>query len=56
MMPASEEHIATNILADRLSRLESAGLLERDAGEPRSGKQSYHATAKATTSSRCYCR
>jgi hypothetical protein len=46
MMPASEEHIATNILADRLSRLESAGLLERDAGEPRSGKQSYHATAK----------
>jgi DNA-binding HxlR family transcriptional regulator len=43
---ASEEHIATNILADRLSRLEAAGLLERDAGEPRSGKQAYHATAK----------
>ena len=43
---ASEEHIATNILADRLSRLEAAGLLERDAGEPRSGKQSYHATAR----------
>ena len=30
---ASEERIATNILADRLSRLEAAGLLERDAGE-----------------------
>jgi HxlR-like helix-turn-helix len=30
----------------RLSRLEAAGLLERDAGEPRSGKQAYHATAK----------
>ena len=43
---ASEEHIATNILADRLARLEAAGLLERDAGEPRSGKQAYHATAK----------
>ncbi len=43
---ASEERIATNILADRLSRLEAAGLLERDAGEPRSGKQAYHATAK----------
>ena len=43
---ASDEHIATNILADRLSRLEAAGLLKRDAGEPRSGKQAYHATAK----------
>jgi DNA-binding HxlR family transcriptional regulator len=43
---ASEEHIATNILADRLSQLEAAGLLERTAEEPRSGKQAYHATAK----------
>jgi DNA-binding HxlR family transcriptional regulator len=43
---ASEEGIATNILADRLSRLEAAGLLERTGGEPRSGRQSYRATAK----------
>lgn len=43
---ASGEGIATNILADRLSRLEAAGLLERTGEDPRSGKQSYHATAK----------
>ena len=43
---ASEEGIATNILADRLSRLEAAGLLERTSEDPRSGKQSYHATGK----------
>ncbi len=44
---AAEEHIATNILADRLSRLEAAGPLEHDAGKPRSGKQAYHASAKS---------
>ena len=43
---ASEERIATNILADRLTRLEAAGLLERSADDPRSGKQTYHATDK----------
>jgi DNA-binding HxlR family transcriptional regulator len=43
---AAEEHIATNILGDRLARLEAAGLLERTGEEPRSGKQAYHATAK----------
>jgi DNA-binding HxlR family transcriptional regulator len=43
---ASEEGIATNILADRLARLEAAGLLERTGEEPRSGKQAYRATAK----------
>lgn len=43
---ASGERIATNILADRLARLEAGGLLVRDAAEPRSGKQAYHATAK----------
>ena len=42
---ASEEGIATNILADRLARLEAAGLIERTGGEPRSGKQAYLATA-----------
>lgn len=43
---ASEEGIATNILADRLSRLEAAGLLERTSDQPRSGKQAYCPTAK----------
>ena len=43
---ASEERIATNILADRLARLERAGLIRKTDGDPRSGKQSYTATAK----------
>lgn len=43
---ASEEGIATNILADRLARLEGGGLLERTGEEPRSGKQAYRATEK----------
>ena len=43
---ASEEGIATNILADRLARLEWAGLIEKTDDEPRSGRQAYAATAK----------
>lgn len=43
---SSEEGIATNILADRLQRLESAGLIRKTGGNPRSGHQSYAATAK----------
>lgn len=43
---AAEEGIATNILADRLARLEAAGLIERSGDDPRSGKQEYHATGK----------
>jgi DNA-binding HxlR family transcriptional regulator len=43
---ASEEGIATNILADRLARLEAAGLLEKTADDRHSGKQEYRATAK----------
>jgi len=43
---ASGEGIATNILADRLTRLEAAGLLERTGEDPHSGKQAYHATEK----------
>jgi len=42
---ASEEGIATNILADRLARLEAAGLIEKTGEDPRSGKQAYLATA-----------
>ena len=43
---ASEEGIATNILADRLARLEQAGLIEKTEDDPRSGKQVYSATTK----------
>jgi DNA-binding HxlR family transcriptional regulator len=43
---ASEEGIATNILADRLARLEVAGLIEKSDDHPRSGKQAYVATSK----------
>jgi DNA-binding HxlR family transcriptional regulator len=43
---ASEEGIATNILADRLARLETADLIEKTNDDPRSGKQAYVATSK----------
>jgi DNA-binding HxlR family transcriptional regulator len=43
---ASGEGIATNILADRLARLEAAGLIQRTSDDPRSGRQEYHPTAK----------
>jgi DNA-binding HxlR family transcriptional regulator len=42
----SEEGIATNILADRLARLEVADLIEKTNDDPRSGKQAYVATSK----------
>jgi DNA-binding HxlR family transcriptional regulator len=45
---ASEEGIATNILADRLAKLEQAGLIEKTDDDRRSGKQAYSATAKGT--------
>ena len=45
---ASEEGIATNILADRLAKLEQAGLIEKTGDDRRSGKQTYSATAKGT--------
>jgi DNA-binding HxlR family transcriptional regulator len=43
---ASEEGIATNILADRLARLEAAGLIERTSDDPHTGKQAYYATSR----------
>jgi DNA-binding HxlR family transcriptional regulator len=43
---ASEEGVATNILADRLARLQAAGLIEKTDDDPRSGKQAYVATSK----------
>ena len=42
----SEEGISTNILADRLAKLEQAGLIGKTGDDPRSGKQVYFATAK----------
>jgi DNA-binding HxlR family transcriptional regulator len=43
---ASGERTATNVLADRLARLEAAGLVEKTADDPRSGKQAYHSADK----------
>jgi DNA-binding HxlR family transcriptional regulator len=43
---ASEEGIATNILADRLARLDACGLVQRTTDDPRSGKQAYRPTEK----------
>jgi DNA-binding HxlR family transcriptional regulator len=43
---SSEEGVATNILADRLERLESAGLIRKTGGNPRSGKQAYTVTTR----------
>jgi hypothetical protein len=45
-IPASEERIATDILASRLARLEAAGLMVKTVDDPRSGKQAYHAAGK----------
>lgn len=42
----SEEKIATNILADRLQRLEHAGLIEKVPGPDRRERTAYTATAK----------
>jgi DNA-binding HxlR family transcriptional regulator len=43
---SSEEQIATNILADRLAKLEQLGLIKKTEDDRRSGKQAYSATAK----------
>jgi DNA-binding HxlR family transcriptional regulator len=42
----AEEGIATNVLADRLLRLEEDGLVEKDGGGERLGARSYRLTAK----------
>lgn len=42
----AEEGIATNVLADRLVRLEADGLIEKDGGGERLGARSYRLTAK----------
>jgi DNA-binding HxlR family transcriptional regulator len=43
---ASPEGISTNILADRLARLEAAGLVERRPYQERPPRHEYHLTAK----------
>lgn len=42
----SEEGIATNVLADRLKRLEAIGLITRDVAARNAGGVTYHLTAK----------
>ena len=44
---ASPEGIATNVLADRLARLQQCGLLERRQYLERPPREEYHPTAKA---------
>src|SRR5262245_38278545 len=43
---ASPEGIATNILADRLERLERCGLVERRRYQERPQREEYHPTAR----------
>lgn len=43
---ASPEGIATNILADRLERLERCGLVERHRYQERPVREEYHPTAR----------
>src|ERR1700758_4602801 len=45
---ASPEGIASNILADRLKRLEQCGLIERRRYLERPQREEYHATAHGT--------
>lgn len=45
---ASDEGIATNILADRLARLEQAGIVKKTSDDPRSGRQAYIPTRKGS--------
>lgn len=42
----SPEKIATNILADRLSKLVEAGIAEKWVAEEESGREAYRLTAK----------
>lgn len=43
---ASPERIATNVLADRLARLEQCGLVERKQYAERPPREEYHPTAR----------
>jgi DNA-binding HxlR family transcriptional regulator len=45
---ASPEGVASNILADRLKRLEQCGLIERRRYLERPQREEYHATARGT--------
>lgn len=46
---ASPERIATNILADRLSRLVDHGLAEKHGANESGGRDAYRLTAKGTS-------
>ena len=43
---ASPEHIATNILSERLERLERCGLIDRRRYSDRPVREEYHLTAR----------
>jgi DNA-binding HxlR family transcriptional regulator len=45
----SPEHIATNILTERLTRLEEYGLVERQTSDVHAGRWDYVLTAKGLT-------
>jgi DNA-binding HxlR family transcriptional regulator len=45
----SPEHIATNILTERLTRLEENGLVERQTCDAHAGRHDYVLTAKGLT-------
>src|SRR3569833_3930732 len=45
-LAASSEHIPTNILADRLKRLEQAGMIEATPFEGQSRRKEYRLTAE----------
>jgi DNA-binding HxlR family transcriptional regulator len=45
----SPEHIATNILTERLTRLEEHGLVERQTSDAHAGRYDYVLTAKGLT-------
>jgi DNA-binding HxlR family transcriptional regulator len=45
----SPEHIATNILTERLTRLEENGLVDRHVSDAHAGRHDYALTAKGLT-------
>jgi DNA-binding HxlR family transcriptional regulator len=46
---AAPEGIATNVLSDRLARLEAHGFVERRPSPQRADRSTYHLTAKGRT-------
>ena len=53
-MLASPEGIASNILSDRLERLERCGLVERRRYQDHPPREEYHVTERGRTWCRCF--